>query len=363
MVVDRSGHVLAANRATLALFDRHRFEDVVGMSVSALAVAESRDLLASFATRVCDGEAGSLEYLVSWSDGTHHRLETHAVPIRRSDDGVAVFLGASWDVGARDRVNAQLEQIQEQYAFVESERDTLRRALDEARTVANHLETQRANERALADDQRQRLHAALAEVEKRHAVLATEWTGERESLTSRLASADRERAELTRELDIERASARAAVGEAERARQEAQVAAEGARREFEQLLRATREQLEADMQPLRAERDKLSQAVLEVNAGYAPLVSERSPERAEFDAALKAERARSVELLSERDGFRTDLAAILQTLQDAGVQTQQLLDRCRALRLVPNTEPRDAEQPAETLTATGTDSEECSWQF
>jgi len=363
IVVDKSGQVLAANRATLTLFDRRRFEDVVGMSVSALAAPEGRELLAAFVMRVCDGEAGSVEYPVAWPDGTQRRLETHAVPIRRADDDVSVFLGASWDVSTRDHASALLEQLQGQYAAVESERDTLRSALDEAKTAASRLEIHRANERAQADDQRQRLYAALTEVEQRHTVLATEWTVERESLTSRLASTDRERTELSRELDIERASAGAALREVERARQDAQTAAEEARKEFAQLFRHTREQHETDLEAVRNERDKLAQAIQTVNASYASLVSERGTERAEFEAALEAERFRSVELLSERDRFRTDLSAILQTLQDAGVQTQQLLDRCRTLRLVSNTEQRDTGVLANPSTATRAESEESSWQF
>jgi PAS domain S-box-containing protein len=363
IVVDKSGQVLAANRATLTLFDRRGFEDVVGMSISALAAPESCDVLAAFVTRVCDGEAGSVEYPVVWPDGTQRRLETHAVPIRRADNDVSVFLGASWDVSTRDHASALLEQLQEQHASVESERDTLRSALDEAKTAASRLEIHRANERAQADDQRQRLHAALTEVEQRHTVLATEWTAERESLTSRLASTDRQRAELSRELDIERASAGAALRDVDRARQEAQTAAEEARKEFAQLLRHTREQHEADLEGVRGERDKLAQAIQAVNASYAALVSERGTERTEFEAALEAERVRSVELLSERDRFRTDLSAILQTLQDAGVQTQQLLDRCRTLRLVSNTEQRDTGELASPSTSTRTESEECSWQF
>jgi PAS domain S-box-containing protein len=95
IVVDKAGQVLAANRATLTLFDRRRFEDVVGMSITALAAPESHELLAAFVTRICDGEAGSVEYSVAWPDGTQRRLETHAVPIRRADDDVSVFLGAS----------------------------------------------------------------------------------------------------------------------------------------------------------------------------------------------------------------------------------------------------------------------------
>jgi PAS domain S-box-containing protein len=363
IVVDSSGQVLAANRTTLTLFDRQRFEDVVGKNVSALAAPESRELLAEFVTRVCDGQSGSVEYPVSWPDGTKRRLETHAVPIRRADDDVAVFLGASWDVSARDHANVLLEDLQTQFALVESERDTLRSALDEARTAASRLEIHRANERAQADDQRQRLHAALAEVEQRHTVQATEWTVERESLTSRLASTDRERVELSRELDIERASAGAALREVDRARQEAQGAAEEARKEFAQLLRHTLEQHETDLAAVRTERDKLVQAIQTVNASYAALVSERGTERSEFEAALEAERFRSVELLSERDRFRTDLSAILQTLQDAGVQTQQLLDRCRTLRLVSNIEQRDTGGLENPSTATGTDSEKGSWQF
>jgi PAS domain S-box-containing protein len=362
IVVDKAGQVLAANRATLTLFDRRRFEDVVGMSITALAAPESHELLAAFVTRICDGEAGSVEYSVAWPDGTQRRLETHAVPIRRADDDVSVFLGASWDVSTRDHANALLEELQTHYASVESERDTLRSALDEAKTAASRLELHRANERAQADDQRQRLHAALTEVEQRHTILATEWTVERESLTSRLASTDRERAELSRELDIERASARAALREVDQAHQEAQ-AAEEARKEFAQLLRHTREQHETDVEAVRTERDKLVQAIQTVNASYAALVSERGAERTEFEAALEAERFRSVELMSERDRFRTDLSAILQTLQEAGVQTQQLLDRCRTLRLVSNGEPRDTGGLENPSTAARTESEECSWQF
>jgi PAS domain S-box-containing protein len=429
MILDPSGHLLAANRAALSLFGVTRLDTIVGGSVGALIALEDRDRFTAFVARVCLGEPSSIDYTVVRPDGHRCAVETQGVVVRRADGDPAMFLGASWDVSARHHSAVALVELKAQFAVAESDRDALRTALEEARAAASSVDQLRALDRSQAEEATSRLQAALTDAEHRHARLANEWTADREKLMIRLTCGDDEKAALISELKAEQESRTTVLEAAERnyrqllersAEEHARLAREwaverdilvarlaraeeetadlttalGAERanrkkalevaagEYQQSLKAateeharveqewrsTRDRYEADILISRDERAQLSQAVQDMNKSYATLVSEHTAERAELEGTLRSERARCAELISERDEWRGDLEGILRALSDAGEQTQQLLNRCRNLRLVSINNQGNQVDVAEggdtsaMAAATGTD-QECSWQF
>lgn len=161
MITDRSCQVLAANRAALALFGVEQLATIVGKPIGTLIAPEDRDSFATFVTAVCGGKSGTLEYDVVRADESRCRLETHAVAIRRGEDATA-FLGASWDVTERNRTASALRELESKHALVESERDALKEALEEAkRTFAT------AGHEALADAERKHQEELAAAAEER----------------------------------------------------------------------------------------------------------------------------------------------------------------------------------------------------
>jgi chromosome segregation ATPase len=334
-----------------------RLDAVVGAGVDTLIATEDRDRFAAFVAQICEGESGLLEHEVVRPDGSHVRIETRAVPIRRAEGTSTMFLGSSWDISARAGSAGAFEEVHARCASLEAERDALQAALDAAKAAAGRIDTDRMAEQSRAEDSIARVEAARSEAEERHRRLADEWANERETLLARLATGDRNKADATRILTGERDDARAALEAAELEYQQALARMSEERTQLQQEARVSGEAYEAQIISLRAEQDNLSQAVQQLNTSYAALVSERTTERAEFEAALRSERSRCAELHEEREQWREDMASILSGLNETGAHAQRLLDKCRNMRLVSAKGHADPESQNEGLAATGTDAE------
>ena len=73
---------------------------MTGRSVYDLIAPEDRENFRDFNQRVCAGEKASLEFDIIGLKGKRRRMETHAVPLRRSD-GSIVQLGITRDITER----------------------------------------------------------------------------------------------------------------------------------------------------------------------------------------------------------------------------------------------------------------------
>jgi PAS domain S-box-containing protein len=99
-LVAADGTLLLMNEAGLAMIGAAAEDDVTGRSVYDLIAPEDRDGFRAFNQRVCAGEKASLEFDLIGLTGSRRRMETHAVPLRRSD-GSVVQLGITRDITER----------------------------------------------------------------------------------------------------------------------------------------------------------------------------------------------------------------------------------------------------------------------
>jgi len=99
-VINAAGTLLLMNEAGLEMVGAEAAEDVTGASVYDLIAPENRESFRAFNQRVCAGEKGSLEFDIIGLKGKRRRMETHAVPLRRSD-GTVVHLGITRDITDR----------------------------------------------------------------------------------------------------------------------------------------------------------------------------------------------------------------------------------------------------------------------
>jgi PAS domain S-box-containing protein len=99
-LVAPDGTLLLMNEAGLGMVGAARADEVTGKSVYDLIAPEDRESYRSFNHRVCAGEKASLEFDIIGLKGKRRRMETHAVPLRRSDASVAQ-LGITRDITER----------------------------------------------------------------------------------------------------------------------------------------------------------------------------------------------------------------------------------------------------------------------
>ena len=225
MITDPTGQVLAANRATLSLLGIERLDAIVGRNIGTLLATAEADSFAAFVASVCSGKPGSIAYEVTGGDGRRRTVETFGTPLRRGDGDATAFLGATWDVTERDRTASALAELESKYALVETDRSALVSALDDAQRAAaaydHDVKAERErNERAVRDTH-SRMQASLDEAEHRHAQLAGQWAGERESLATQLRDAEQKLTAVSSELGAERETLRAALESADRQHQAA----------------------------------------------------------------------------------------------------------------------------------------------
>ena len=192
-----------------------------------------------------------------------------AVPLRRDGAAPAVCLAATWEI---------TEAAEPEQAAKPAASPALEQALDEAKAaLASMTRTREAERLAVGDallQTRQRMQAALADAEERHAQAAMQWAGERDGLQAHLAQA-RDRAdaaasqltalgsELTQSRDAaSTASARLESSQAEMAR--AQEAA-----------RQAASHLQARESELAEVRDAVAAATTKLAAAHGELAKAR----------------------------------------------------------------------------------------
>lgn len=127
----RDGTVLEMNPAGLAMLEADSAAQVIGLCPSPLIAPEDRPAFQALVERVFRGESGRLEFSVIGLKGTRRRLESHAVPLRTREGGVAALLAVTHDVTEQKRAEAELS-----------------RSRDQLRSLAAYLQSIREEERA-----------------------------------------------------------------------------------------------------------------------------------------------------------------------------------------------------------------------
>jgi PAS domain S-box-containing protein len=99
-LVAADGTLLLMNEAGLAMVGATAADEVSGRSVYDLIAPEDRESFRTFNQRVCAGEKATLEFDIIGLKGKRCRMETHAVPLHRSD-GSIIQLGITRDITER----------------------------------------------------------------------------------------------------------------------------------------------------------------------------------------------------------------------------------------------------------------------
>jgi PAS domain S-box-containing protein len=370
MVVDRSGQVLAANRAALAIFGAEQTTAIVGRPVGSLVAPDNREAFETFVAAVCGGKPGSLEFDVLRPDGSRRKMETHAVAIRRGEDTPPAFLGVTRDV---TETLSALQKAESQCALVEAERDALKEALEEANRTAIRVDGDLAEQ--------ERLKAALAEIEDRQAQRESVWAAERESLTMLaqkvddrlkvvLAEAEDRLAQRESAWTAERESLAMRAQKADEQLKAALAEAEARQKQRESSWASERESLTMRAQKAEEQQAALARELLDQRQHVEMLLADADRKRQEALASAAEEGARlredlraCAQLLAEREQWRPALASIVRTMTETCEQAKRLIDDGPALRVASSVDQDQTNTQYADVEASAEPESDHSWQF
>ncbi|RLP55060.1 MAG: PAS domain S-box protein [Ketobacter sp.] len=106
-IVDKQGTLLQMNDAGQQMIEVSKGARVIGGCVYDLIAPEYRDAFKAFNERICAGERGELEFDIIGYRGTRRHMESHAVPLKRSN-GDFVQLALTRDISPRRRAETAL---------------------------------------------------------------------------------------------------------------------------------------------------------------------------------------------------------------------------------------------------------------
>ena len=214
IVITSTGQIVAANRATLALFATEDVNRVRGHDLTSFVGDEDRPQVAEFVAHVCAGQARSLRYQLLNALGERRTVETRGVPLSRGD-GSAFVLGVTWEIA--DQAAHPEQEPEARSATVEAADAPLREASPDPAVV----EELRSEIRTLL--------AVRAEEAEQYRQIRSERIAERERLDARIAELEAEvhshAAERTRlEAEVAAVESAATLRVADREQLDAQVA-------------------------------------------------------------------------------------------------------------------------------------------
>jgi PAS domain S-box-containing protein len=120
-LISPDGTLLEINPAGLAMVDADRVDEVVGRSIYDLVAPEDREAVREFNERVCQGEAGCLEFDMIGLRGTRRQMESRAVPLADSS-GHVMHLAVARDLTEKKRIDVERNLLA---AIVESSDDAI----------------------------------------------------------------------------------------------------------------------------------------------------------------------------------------------------------------------------------------------
>jgi PAS domain S-box-containing protein len=306
-VTTQEGTILAANARALRLFGVERLENLVGTKFDRLVAADDRARVVKVLEGVCKGADAHLTYCVAEGASAGRSVEMRAVPLRRDGSPAAVSLAATWEITEAPA----MEQA------TKAASPAIEQALEEAKSaLASMTRTREAERLAVGDallQTRQRLQAALADAEERHARASMQWATERDALQAELTqardtagSAASKLAALNSELAQARDVVNAAAGRLESSQAELAEARETARTAASQL------------QARESELAGVREAAVAAAAKLTALQGELTQAREAANAASGQVAAVSADLVQTRD------AAMLTAAQLAASNEQRL---------------------------------------
>lgn len=121
-VISPEGALLEINSAGLVMIEADSLDQARSLCLVDLVVPEHRQAFVALAERVFRGEEGTLEFEIIGLKGTRRWLETHAVPLRDSNNNIVSLLGITRDITAHkaavDELRRQKELLQKVFDHI-----------------------------------------------------------------------------------------------------------------------------------------------------------------------------------------------------------------------------------------------------
>jgi PAS domain S-box-containing protein len=115
-VLAPDGTIVEMNASGLAMIEADSIDQAAGKSSYDIVVPEHRDKFIELTKRVCSGQKGSLEFEIVGLKGTRRWLNTHAVPLRDSDNKILGLLGVTRDITKQKHAEEALRQSEEKFS-------------------------------------------------------------------------------------------------------------------------------------------------------------------------------------------------------------------------------------------------------
>ncbi|HEY3973177.1 MAG TPA: PAS domain S-box protein [Candidatus Sulfotelmatobacter sp.] len=111
------GTLLHMNLSGLQMVGARSGDEVAGRSVYDLVAPEDRERYKSFNESICRGERGSLQFAMVGLDGNRRYMETHAAPLRNSDETI-IHLAVTSDISQRKQAEQALRESEQRYRTI-----------------------------------------------------------------------------------------------------------------------------------------------------------------------------------------------------------------------------------------------------
>jgi PAS domain S-box-containing protein len=106
-IIAADGTLLHMNATGLMLIGAECAEDALGKNIYDVVAPEDRARFRSFNEQICSGQKGTLEFDIVGLNGIRRHMESHAVPLQRSD-GTTAHLAVTRDVTERRAAESAL---------------------------------------------------------------------------------------------------------------------------------------------------------------------------------------------------------------------------------------------------------------
>ena len=114
-LLSKNNELLDMNPAGLAIIEADSLEVIKGKSILSIIDEPYRKAFTKLTQDVFKGNSGGLEFEITGLKGTHHWLETNAVPLKDSNGNIYSLLGVTRDITERKKTEIRIIESEEKF--------------------------------------------------------------------------------------------------------------------------------------------------------------------------------------------------------------------------------------------------------